>query len=350
MSSITGSTNSRFTVSVLSGNLANGVAVLTDSIGCREASEEAFLHSKKSLEQWGKSYERIAKMPDFVAGKRLMAELYPDHPFGVMSIDPATLKSVTFEDVSAFVRAHYRPGNSVAVIVGDVDVQQAKALSEKYLSTWSGGAGSSSALPAAPPPPAARKAFLVDRPKATQANVRIACRLADGTPELAPVFDITESMANQRAWLVREEWGASYGVGAGISVMSGGASDLRIAGTITTKYVGQSVQRLLGIIAELESNKIDEKFFLTQRWEVARQYQQRFTSGSRIAGAILTAANLGWPNDVWDRYPERLAAATRQDVRAVMKNCVGKEIISISGDAAAIAPQLKAIGLKLEAN
>jgi hypothetical protein len=33
-----------------------------------------------------------------------------------------------------------------------------------------------------------------------------------------------------------------------------------------------------------------------------------------------------------------------------MKNCVGHEIISISGDAATIAPQLKAIGLKLEAN
>jgi hypothetical protein len=83
---------------------------------------------------------------------------------------------------------------------------------------------------------------------------------------------------------------------------------------------------------------------------VARQFQQRFTTGDRIAGAILAAANQGWPADVWDKYPERLAAATRQDVRAVMKNCVGHEIISISGDAAAIAPQIKALGLKLEAN
>jgi predicted Zn-dependent peptidase len=107
-----GTTSSRYSASVLSGNLPNGVAVLTDSISCREASEEAFLEHTRYLERWGKVYERIAKMPDFVAGKRLWAELYPDHPYGIVSVDPATLKSVTFEDVSAFVRGHYRPGNA----------------------------------------------------------------------------------------------------------------------------------------------------------------------------------------------------------------------------------------------
>jgi zinc protease len=346
----TGSTSSIFTVSVLSGNLPNGVAVLSDNLGCREVSEEAFLNHGKVLDQWTKAYQRISKMPDFVAGKRLWAELYPDHPYGVMTVDPNNLKSVTYEDAAAFVRSHYRPGNSLAVIVGDVDAQQAKTLSEKYLSKWSGGAGSTGILPAPPSPPTARKAFLVDRPKATQATVRIGCRLADGAPELAPIFELAGAMANQRAWSVREEWGASYGVYAGVTNLPGGATHMMIGGAITNKYVGQSVQRLLGILAELESPKIDEKYFLTQRWEVARQFQQRFTSGDRIAGAILFAATQGWPADVWDKYPERLAAASRHDVRAVMKNCVGREIISISGDAAAIAPQMKAIGIKLEAN
>jgi len=340
----------RYEVSVLSGNLSNGVAVLSDRIGCREVSEEAFLNHARYLEISSKYYDRMAKMPDFIAGKKLWGELYPDHPYGVVAVDPATLKAVTYEDAAAFVRAHYRPSNAMAVIVGDVDPQQAKTLAEKYLTKWSGTGGSASGLPAPPPPPASRKAFLVDRPKGTQATVRIACRMADTTPELLPVFDLAESMATQRAWSVREEWGASYGVYASVSNLPGGATHMMIGGAITNKYVGQSVQRLLGILAELESPKIDEKYFLTQRWEVARQFQQRFTTGDRIAGAILAAANQGWPADVWDKYPERLAAATRQDVRAVMKNCVGHEIISISGDAAAIAPQIKALGLKLEAN
>jgi zinc protease len=346
----TGNTSSRYEVSVLSGNLPNGLAVLSDNVGCREVSEEAFLNHTKYLELRTKSYERIAKMPEFIAGKRLWAELYPDHPYGVVAVDPATLKNVTYEDAAAFVRGHYRPGNAVAVIVGDVDAQQAKNLADKYLTKWTGSGAGASMLPAPPPPPAARKAFLVDRPKATQATVRIACRMADTTPELLPVFDLAASMANQRAWSVREEWGASYGVYASVTNLPGGATHMMVGGAITTKFVGQSVQRLLGILAELDSPKLDEKHFLTQRWEVARQFQQRFTTGDRIAGAILSAAGHGWPADVWDKYPERLAAASRQDVRAVMKNCVGHEIISISGDAASIVPQLKAAGIKLEAN
>jgi zinc protease len=348
----TSRTSTDFGVSVLSGNLPNGIAVLTDSIGCLEVSEETFLNHEKILERRSKRYQRVAKMPDFVANKRLWAELYPDHPYGIMGIDPMTLKTVTFEDAEAFVRSHYRPNNAVAVIVGDVDPLQSKELADKYLTKWtgSGGGGGGGSAPVAPPPPAARKAFLVDRPKGTQATVRIACRMADNSAELLPIFDLAESLASQRAWAVREELGASYGVGANVQMMPGGATHMVLGGAITNRFVGQSVQRLLAILADLESNKLDERYFLNQRWEVARNFQSSFTSAARIANAILTAAEHGWPADVYDRYPERLAAASRQDVRAVMKNCVGREIISIAGDAAAIAPQLKAIGLKLEAN
>ena len=346
----TSRTSSEMGVSVLSGNLPNGVAVLTDSIGCLEVSEEGFLNHDRILERRSKRYQRIAKMPDFIANKRLWAELYPDHPYGVMGVDPMSLKSVTYDDAQAFVRSYYRPNNAMAVIVGDVDPKQSKELSEKYLTKWTGGGGSTGAAPAPPAPPPARKAFLIDRPKGTQATVRIACRMADNTPELLPIFDLAESMASQRAWMVREELGASYGVGANVQMMPGGATHMVLGGAITNKFVGQSVQRLLSILADLDSSKLDERYFLNQRWEVARSFQSRFTSADLIANAILSASEQGWPADVYDRYPERLAAATRQDVRAVMKNCVGHEIISIAGDAASIAPQMKAIGIKLEAN
>jgi zinc protease len=346
----TGLTSSTFFVSVLSGNLANGVAVLADNLSCLEVNEEAFLNHEKILERRSKVYERLAKMPDFVAGKRLWAELYPEHPYGVLGVDPMTLKTVSFEDAAAFVRSHYRPGNAVAVVIGDVDAAQTKALTDKYLSNWSGSGSGVATLPAPPPPPTARKAFLVDRPKATQATVRIACRLSDATADQLPLFDLAASMANQRAWSVREEWGASYGVYASVSTMPGGATHMMLGGAITTEHVGKSVQRLLGILSDLDANKIDEKYFLQQRWEVAREFQQRFTTGDRIARAIVDATEHGWPIDVWDKYPERLAAASRHDVRALMKNCVGREIITVAGDAAKVGPQLKAIGLKLEAN
>jgi zinc protease len=344
-----GSTSSNYTVNVLSGNLSNGMAVLSDALSCVGVNEEAFLLHDQMLDRRKKSYDRVAKMPDFIANKRLVGELYPNHPYGKFGVDPSTLKPVTVEDIAGFMRAHYRPGNAVAVVVGDVDPQQTKELAEKFMAKWSGGAAGNPSL-ATPPAPAARKAFLIDRPQGTQANVRVACRLADATAETLPLYDIAEAMADKRAWSVREEWGASYGVNASVQTFPGGASHMVIGGAITNKFVGQSVGRLLGILADLDSKKIEEKFFLSQRWEVARKFQQHFSTGYLIAGAILDAAEHGWPDDVWDNYPKRLAAASRQDVRGVMKNCVGHEIITVTGNAAEIRPQLKAIGLKVEAN
>jgi len=43
-------------------------------------------------------------------------------------------------------------------------------------------------------------------------------------------------------------------------------------------------------------------------------------------------------------------ATKPEDVSAVMKGCVGHEIVTIAGDATAIRPQLEAVGIKLESN
>jgi zinc protease len=268
----------------------------------------------------------------------------------MLMADPATLKTVTFDDASAFVRSHYRPGNAVAVVSGDIDPGETKAMAEKYFTRWTGGGGASASLPVPPPPPTARKAYLVNRPGATQGEVTVACRLADATPEALPVFAVATAVANEMAWSVREEWGASYGVYARTATMPGGAAHMAMGGAIETRWVGRSVDRLLGIFAEVASPKLDEKMFLVKRWDVARAFTQRFSTGGGIASAILEAAEQGWPVDVWDKYPERLAATNREAVAALLKPCVGHEIISIAGDAATVRPQLEAIGLKLEAN
>jgi zinc protease len=350
MSRSTGETSTVMSASVISGNLSNGIAVLSDELSCLEVDENAFLQHDVVVKQRTKFYERAARRPAFIATKRLYSDLYPDHPYGLLAPDPATLKNVSFDDAEAFVRSHYRPGNAVAVVVGDVDPNEAKALSERYFARWSGGGAGGANLPSSPPPPAARKAYLVDRPGGTQGEVSIGCRLVDATPELLPVFEVAEAVATDLAWTVREEWGASYGVRASVRTLPGGAADMRIGGAIENRWVGRSVNRLLGILSDLASPRLDEKLFLVKRWDVARTFTRRFSTGDGIAGAILEAADHGWPNDVWDRYPERLAATTREAVQGILKPCVGHEIITVAGDAASIRPQLEAIGIKLESN
>ena len=88
--STTGMTNPTSSVSVLSGNLANGMAALADQMRCREVDDETFLHVPRMLDAQSKVFERAEKRPEFIAGQRFFGELYPGHPYGDASfVNPA---------------------------------------------------------------------------------------------------------------------------------------------------------------------------------------------------------------------------------------------------------------------
>jgi zinc protease len=349
ISNWTGETSSTFTVDVLAGNLPNGLAVLSDQVACRQANEELFvLHRDRMLKSVKKFYDRRAKLPGFLAAKTLWGELYPGHPYGVSDMDPDTLKPVAYSDAAAWVQGHYRPGGAVAVVTGDIDIAQVKALADKYLLRWAGGGGRSTVI-APPDPPTARKVFLIDRPEATQATVSIGCRLAPTRIETLPAYDVAEALINEQAWAVRENWGATYGMHGSVSKMPGGAAHLILAGAIENQQLGPAVGQLLSLVAQVGSDGLPEPLFLLKRWDVAREFVHRFSTSDGLAGEVLSAVRHNWPDDVWDQYPKHLAATTRKHIQDIMQPCVGREIVTIVGKAEVLRPQLDKADIQLEA-
>ncbi len=344
-----GLTNSSLGVSVLSGNLANGLAALRDRVSCMQVSEEMFLHVPRMLQQSGRVFERSAVRPEFIASKRFYGELYPGHPFGEASfVNPASLKDVRHQDAQAFVSSHFRPDNGVAVVYGDVSLSDVKALGERYLVNWQGGGGIAMNTPPVPAGPSERKLHLVNRPKATQATVMLGCRLATVQPDRVPAYDVLRTLASESAWALREEWGATYGIGAGVSRRPDNSAELVLQGAVENAQVGKAVSRLLGVVKELGTATVDEPFFLSTRWDVGRTFMSSLATSGAKASAILSAIEHGWPLDVWDKYPENLASTTRDTIKEIMAPCVGKEVVAIVGDAAVLGPQLEKEGLKLQ--
>jgi zinc protease len=68
--------------------------------------------------------------------------LYPEgHPYSWQVIgEMEDLFNATVEDVKEFHDTYYRPNNATLVIAGDIDVEEAKALAEKYFGEIPGGA------------------------------------------------------------------------------------------------------------------------------------------------------------------------------------------------------------------
>jgi zinc protease len=344
-----GMTNSSMSAEALAGNLNNALAAVRDSVSCVEVSEEIFLHVPRLLAQEGKVFDRTAVYPDFIAQKWFNAQLYPGHPFGEAGfVSPVELKDMRREDAQAFVSSLYRPGNAVAVVYGGVSLDEVKRGSEQYLTSWRAGAGGASlSVPPAPDGPSAREIHLVNRDKATQAVVSIGCRLAPVTPETIPAYEVLEAVVNESAWAIREQYGATYGVHAGVRRNADRSAHLQLGGAIENRQAGPSIGRLLKVMEAVGTGTIAEPLFLTKRWDVGREFVNGFATAGAQAAAIINAKLTGLPFEAYDGYPGNLARTRRESLKQIMAPCLGKEVIAIVGDASVLKPQLEAEGLKV---
>jgi zinc protease len=330
---------------VMSGNLSNALAVLADDVSCREAREQAFVDLPRAYKETIERYRERQKRPQVRAARTLWAALYPDHPFGLRDPDPATLTGLTHADATAYLQSHFRPGGALAVVVADVSVTELRPMVEKYFGRWTGGGSSVRTAPPAPPGPTARTLHLFDRPGATQSSLQIGCRTAPVTAETLPAFDLLEALATEKAWDLRESWGATYGISASVSDHPGGAAHLLIEGNVETARTGDAVGNLLALLATFASDGPDFKSFMLKRWDLAREYARNQATATALVQSILRAEANGWPPDLWDRYPSLLADTSRASVRQAVEPCAGHEVITIVGDATAVRPQLEAHGL-----
>jgi zinc protease len=79
--------------------------------------------------------------PYGLAGMAIAASLYPpDHPYHWMTIgDPEDLKLATVDDVRAFFRSYYHPGNASLALAGDVDTSSALDLAARLFGDIASG-------------------------------------------------------------------------------------------------------------------------------------------------------------------------------------------------------------------
>ena len=341
-----GLTESETFVRVFSGNLANGLAVLSDSVTCRQPDPEALLHLRDRLTDESARWQRVRRRPEIAAGEALWNALYPGHPFGRAGFDdPLELAGLRVEQARAFVGGHFRPDNGVLVVHGQVEPGQVRTLAERYLERWTAPAGPVAAMapPPAPAGPERRRLHLIDRPGASQASLSLGCRLAPARPEWIPAYDLLEQLTEAQAFRLRTRWGVTYGVHATVGVMAGGAAHLQLTGTVENAAAGRAVAQLLAALRSIGSEGADLALFSAVRWEVGRAFASRFASAAVQARAIRTAFLRRWPLSVWDDYPQNLAAATPALLRQLLASCVDREVVAVVGDAAVLGPQLRIV-------
>lgn len=111
--------------------------------------------------------------PGVIADRAMLQAAFGRHPYGHPPEGRVReLRAARRGDVAAFHRRHYVPAGAVLVVVGTAAAEEVLAHARRRFGRWRGEDGARVAV--APPPPPRPMVVVVDKPDATQSQVRIA--------------------------------------------------------------------------------------------------------------------------------------------------------------------------------
>lgn len=122
-----------FSLQVLPENFDRGVQLLADNEITPALPEDDF---KIIQPQLAASVAGELQSPDHIAGHALTLALFPKGDPAQRETTPATVKSLTMDDVQNYYRAAFRPDLTTIVVIGNVSPDDAVAVVSKYFGGW----------------------------------------------------------------------------------------------------------------------------------------------------------------------------------------------------------------------
>ena len=259
--------------------------------------------------------------PERLAQTSFASWLYAGHAYG-RPVDGTerSVKAITRDDVTALYEARYAPGNAVLAVVGDVSAAQAAQRADRYFAAWKRRAVPDMRL-ADPLPVHGRRILLVDKPDATQSQIRfgnVGIRRAD--PDYFPLaVGNTVLGGGFTSWLVNEvrvKRGLTYGIASRVEAHRTSGSfyvttfSRNPAVLETIKVALDQVRRLRG--GELPGDDLDKA-----RSYLAGLYPLRIESPDDLAAEILDVDLYGLDPDYINQYQKRVRAVQADAVKRV---------------------------------
>jgi zinc protease len=325
-----------FRVTVLAQYLKYALDVLADHVQSLHVHYNAF----RELERTYYPYAQKARvLPERIADRAFRKALFGSLPYATTG-ELSDAEPPSADDANDWLESVLTPGHAVLAIVGDVDPAEATRLAKSAFGGWSGShkpANSDgepiSEEPAALGPAGAHAAIVVPRPDATQAEVRIGCRLPPAHAAEALRYRVLARAVDARLnGSIRQAMGLSYGFHAHSETLLGGSAVLYLYGSIENAGLLpalQAVRQVLGGSAGLTSGDLD-----AGRWAVAREYDMALATPSAWLSRALYLEGHRWGLDAADAEPKLLASFDSTGLVESLRRCAKEGVISIVGDEA----------------
>jgi zinc protease len=302
---------------------------------------------KQSLDGLRRTKSDPGAIADLVFSRMLFGA---DHPLGRSSSgDEASITAMTTADLRETWTSFWRPNNAALVFVGDITLEQARTLAEKYFGKWERGTLPTTALPAYAAP-AKRTVYLVDRQGAPQSQIRIGSvapdRFSKDYYNLHVANGLLGGAFSSRLNLnIREDKGYAYGA---FCRMANARDYGYWAGTagVQTQFTAEAMvefrKEIEGIGGAIPVRGEELRGIQDN---LTRGYVQNFESNDMVLGQIAPIVSLGLPIDDLNAYMDAVEKQTAADVMATAKKYFrfDNSIAVIVGDISVIGDKIRAL-------
>ena len=307
------------------------------------APEEIARRQQQRVSNFRRSYEDA----DYLASAVFRRIIFGLSPYGLPPDGtPATVGTLTRDDLIGFRDQFYAPNESIMAFAGDITTEEAYAAAEKYFGSWAKKPATPPVV-AVPPRPSGLRILVVDMPDAVQTQIR-AGRL--GIPRNHPDYlplNITNyifgggfgSRLNKE---IRVNRGLTYGASASFTgaLYAGNF----VADTFTrTETTVEATQVILDEIGKMASGEVTAEELNVARDYLAGVFVIASETPGQIAGRVTNAAFYGLPDDYNQTYPAKVRAVTAEQVRQMSARYfdAGNLDLVLAGNAAAFREALR---------
>ncbi|HEV7590206.1 MAG TPA: insulinase family protein [Longimicrobium sp.] len=285
--------------------------------------------------------------PGSLASRRFYREVYGPHPYGILRT-PESVRGLTARELRDWHAAHFKAGNAMLVVAGDVSQARAEALARERFGGWERG---NVAAPAYPPVAARARTgiVLIHRPGSVQSTLFVGNPgMKAGDPDYYAVQVMTRLLgggSDARLFQVlREQHGWTYGAYANADrpIDTGlffATADVR------TEVTDSALAELVSQLRRLRDEPVPAPELEAAKSYLVGSFPVGIETATQVAVQVATTRVVGLPIEDLLLYNPRVQAVTAADVQRVARRFVHPDqaTIVVVGDAAKVLPGLERI-------
>ncbi len=260
-----------------------------------------------------------------------------NHPYGEVQTS-SDIDGITVELCKEYYKTYFRPNISYLVIVGDIDVEESKALVENYFGSWEKAEVPIHKYSNPEKVEGVRVAF-VDKPGAVQSLISVMYPIdyKIGAQDNAKVSVMSNIFGGAfSSYLnanLREDKGYTYGARGRISPDKI-IGQFNASASVRNEVTDSSITEFLAEMNHIKNEPVSDEDLNRIKNNMNGDFALSLERSQTIARFALNVVRFNLPQDYYQTYLSRLQSVSKEDVQAAAKKYIDPDncIILVVGN------------------